>query len=289
MKEGYTMNGDIFTQIRSHYNAFTKAEKKVADYILADPRPVLYMSITDLADACGVGDTSVFRFCRDLKLKGYQDFKMAIAQSVSADEEPSQSTGAVAGEDSLAERIRKVLNINMGALKESYDLINEPLISEAAHWMIDAERIFFFGVGSSMITAMDGYNKFLRITPNVSFTLDSHLQSMAASLMGNKDLAILISYSGSTKDIVDIARIAKERGAKVICITRFVKSPLTGYSDLTLLCGANEGPYQGGSLSAKIAQLFLLDVLHMEYYRLTFDQSKVNQTLTASSVSNKLF
>ena len=283
------MNGDIFTQIRSHYNNFTRAEKKVADFVLKDPRTVLYMSITDLADACGVGDTSVFRFCRDLDLKGYQEFKMAIAQGVSADEEQPKASGAVVQEDTLAETIHNVYSTSLGAIKETNDLISEQQITQAVQWMIDADRILFFGVGASMITAMDGYNKFMRIIPKACFTIDSHLQSMAASLMNEKDLAILFSYSGSTKDTVDIARIAKSRGAKVISITRFVKSPLTAHSDLTLLCGANEGPYQSGSLSSKIAQLFLLDILYMEFYRLTHAQSKFNRSLTTDSVSDKLF
>lgn len=283
------MSSDIFTQIRAHYNSFTKAEKKVADFVLQDPKPVLYMSITDLADACGVGDTSVFRFCRDLDLKGYQEFKMAIAQSVSADEEQPRVSGAVEQADSLADMIQKVYNLSVGALKETSALITEQQIQKAVKWMIDAERIMFFGVGASMITAMDGYNKFMRITPKGCMTIDSHLQSMAAALMGEKDLAILFSYSGSTKDTVDIAKLARKRGAKVISITRFVKSPLTSHADLTLLCGANEGPYQSGSLSSKIAQLFLLDILYMEYYRQTHDQSKLNRALTTDSVSSKLF
>ena len=55
------MPSDFITKIRSSYNQLTKAEKKVADYILANPKDVLFMSITDLAEACEVGDTSVFR------------------------------------------------------------------------------------------------------------------------------------------------------------------------------------------------------------------------------------
>jgi DNA-binding MurR/RpiR family transcriptional regulator len=285
------MASDIFTRIRSLYNTFTRAEKKVADYVLADPRSVLYVSITDLADACGVGDTSVFRFCRDLKLKGYQDFKMAIARCVAADDESDRRPvdGVHSDQDLTSETIVAVFNASLGALKESCDLIDPHLIQQAALWMKNAGKIQFFGVGASMITAMDGYARFLRIIPNVGFTQDVHLQTMLASLLDEKDLAILISYSGSTKDVVNIARLAKERGARTICITRFVKSPLTNYSDLTLLCGANEGPYQGGSISVKIAQLFLLDVLYSEFYRLTYEQSRNNKATTSRSVSDKLY
>jgi DNA-binding MurR/RpiR family transcriptional regulator len=111
---------------------------------------------------------------------------------------------------------------------------------------------------------------------------------MTASLMTDRDVAVIISYSGSTKDTIEVARAVKEAGAKTICITRFVKSPLTAYSDITLLCGANEGPLQGGSLSAKIAQLYLLDVLYFEYFKRTFDISVANKEKTAKAVVEKL-
>ena len=76
------MQEDYITKIRSAYNQFTKAEKKVADYILANPRQVLFMSISDLAEACDVGDTSVFRFCKTMNVKGYQEFKMMLSLSM---------------------------------------------------------------------------------------------------------------------------------------------------------------------------------------------------------------
>ena len=74
----------------------------------------------------------------------------------------------------------------------------------------------------------------------------------------------------------------------MVSITRFEKSPLTSYSDLTLLCGANEGPLQGGSLSAKISQLYLLDILYVEYFKKTSEQSIINKETTAAAVSEKL-
>ena len=75
-------NSDLILNIQSIYNQFTKAEKKVADYIINNQKEVLYMSITDLADECRVGDTSVYRFCRSMGLQGYQEFKMKLSLSL---------------------------------------------------------------------------------------------------------------------------------------------------------------------------------------------------------------
>lgn len=73
--------------IEETYHSLTKVEKKVADYVLQNPRQVLFMSITDLADACQVGETSVYRFCRTMNLQGYQEFKMQLSLGMSEQDE----------------------------------------------------------------------------------------------------------------------------------------------------------------------------------------------------------
>lgn len=284
------MQGDFLTKIKAAYNQFTKAEKKVADYILQNPKEVLFMSITDLAEVCEVGDTSVFRFCKTMELKGYQEFKMMLSLSLSEGiQEVDQFAGNINLDDSLPELAQKVLNTNINALTETYSLLDTKQFSQAIDELHRAKRIYFFGVGASLLTALKAMNKFLRIEPKVYCIQDSHMQAMAASMMGPEDVAVLISYSGATKDTIHVADMAKRAGSKVICITRFVKSPLTSYSDITLLCGANEGPLQGGSTSAEISQLFLIDLMYSEYYRRHFDKCSKNNEKTSGSVLEKLY
>ncbi|MCI8949820.1 MAG: MurR/RpiR family transcriptional regulator [Lachnospiraceae bacterium] len=284
------MPSDFITKIRSSYNQLTKAEKKVADYILAYPKDVLFMSITDLAEACEVGDTSVFRFCKTMELKGYQEFKMMLSLSISeGQEDVDQFTGNnISLDDSFGELTKKVLNTNINALTETYSLIREDDVNQAIIMLHEARRIFFFGVGASMLTAMKAMNKFLRIENKVFGIQDSHMQAMAAATMSEEDVAVMFSYSGATKDTIHVAEVAKRAGAKIICVTRFVKSPLSAYADITLLSGANEGPLQGGSTSAEISQLFLIDLLYMEYYKRYFNQCSVNNEKTSASVTEKM-
>lgn len=283
------MQGDFLTKIRSASNQFTKAEKKVADFILQNPKKVLFMSITDVAEACEVGDTSVFRFCKTMELKGYQEFKMMLSLSLNENgDDPERYAGDITISDSFADAAQKVLNTNINALNETYSLLDEEVVEKVIDCLHEAKRIYFFGVGTSMLTAMKAMNKFLRIEPKVYCLQDSHMQAMAASMMDENDAAVLISYSGATKDTIHVAKTAREAGAKIICISRFIKSPLTAFSDYTLLCGANEGPLQGGSTSAEISQLFLIDVLYSEYYRRYFDKCSMNNEKTSAAVIEKL-
>lgn len=287
---GNRMKKDFITNIKSSYNLLTKAEKKVADFILSNPKAVLFMSISDLAEACKVGDTSVFRFCKTMDLKGYQEFKMVLSLSINEGQDGmDQFTGNnISMDDTFGELAKKVLNTNINALMETYSLIREDEMDRAINMLHEARIIYFFGVGASMLTAMKAMNKFLRIENKVFCIQDTHMQSMVASTMTSEDVAVLFSYSGATKDTIHVAQIAKKAGAKILCVTRFIKSPLSTYSDITLLSGANEGPLQGGSTSAEISQLFLVDLLYMEYYRRYFEHCSVNNEKTSSSVLEKL-
>lgn len=284
------MQGDFLVKIRAAYNQFTKAEKKVADYILQKPKEVLFMSITDLAEVCKVGDTSVFRFCKTMELKGYQEFKMMLSLSLREgdDSNMDQFAGNIGLDDSLAELAQKVLNTNVNALTETYSLLHAETFAKAIDYLYKADKIYFFGVGASLLTALKATNKFLRIEPKVYCMQDSHMQAMVASMMNADEVAVLFSYSGATKDTIHVAELAKKAGAKIICVTRFVKSPLTSYADLVLLCGANEGPLQGGSTSAEISQLFLIDLMYSEYYRRYFNICSKNNEKTSGSVLEKL-
>ncbi len=283
-------NVDLFSSISTMYNSFTKSEKRLADYILKNRDQIMFMSITELAEKSTVGESGIFRFCKNLGFKGYQEFKISVAQSLNTEE--NDNTRNIDTEillnDSLDILAGKVKQTNISALDQTYNLLDYDHLNQAVEKIIEADRIRFFGIGSSLITAMEGQNKFLRITNKAEVSIDSHFQVMTAAQMNEREVAIVISYSGQTKDSIEVAKNAKESGAFVIAITRFSKSPMTAYADITLLCGANEGPLQGGSLSAKISQLYLLDVLYFEYFKKTFDASKKNKEKTAKAVADKL-
>ena len=144
---------------------------------------VLFMSITDLAEACSVGDTSVFRFCKTMDLKGYQEFKMMLSLSLRESEEEPGMEGDISLDDSFTEVAKKVLNTNMNALTETYSLLDENSFFQAIDALHQAKRIYFFGVGASLLTALKAMNKFLRIEPKVYCVQDSHMQAMVASML----------------------------------------------------------------------------------------------------------
>lgn len=273
-------NRNILVEIQLAENQFTKAEKKIADYVLSNKERVPFMSITELADACGVAEASVNRFCRALKVRGYQEFKMLLSIAQAAPREPVQDN------DSLLEQI---LQYHIAAIRETADLLDPETVKRTADMMSTAERIVFVGVGNSMITAQEAYGMFLHITPKVEYIIDPHMQSMMASMAGPGDMLVFISYSGATKDNVHVAQLAKERGARICVITRYPKSELTKFADTVLICGSEEGPLEGGSMGGKMSQLHIIDVLFQYYYQKNPEESAKNNRLTAGANVEKFY
>jgi DNA-binding MurR/RpiR family transcriptional regulator len=104
--------------------------------------------------------------------------------------------------------------------------------------------------------------------------------------MGVDDIIILFSYSGATTSGVQILELAKQRGVKTVLVTRYNKSPAAKLADEVLLCGSNEGPFQFGSVAAKIAQLVVVDVLFQEYFNRNRESCEENIQSIASALSN---
>ncbi|WP_273123285.1 MurR/RpiR family transcriptional regulator [Metabacillus sp. HB246100] len=247
--------------IRKLYPKFSITERKIADYMLKYPNKIIHSSINQLAEDLEVADSTVFRFCKRLGYKGYQAMKIALATEVVS---PLQDIHEKVSEGDTMETIAsKVFRSNMKTLDDTLSIISEEQIQLAVEGILSAQSIQFFGSGGSSIIALDAYHKFVRTGLKVQATIDTHFQLMAASQMTEKDCAILISHSGSSKDILHILNVVKETGAKMIAITNYAKSPLSGAVHIPLYTVSEETDYRSEALSSRIAQLSIIDVLYV--------------------------
>ncbi|MBS4209978.1 MurR/RpiR family transcriptional regulator [Bacillus sp. FJAT-50079] len=279
----------LVTKISSHFNALTKAEKKVADYVLANMELTIYMTVTELAEHIGVGETTVLRFCRKIGFKGYQSFKMAITKEVATLPHDVFDESDAGELDETQYIIQKTMTNNIQALKETASLIDVQELEKAIQFILAHKRVVFYGVGVSGNTAIDARNKMMRIGVITEMFIDSHIQAMSAATLTDEDVAIGISVTGSTKDTVDALKIAKENGAKIVSITQFTRSPITKISDVVLLTGGRETALQGGSMSAKIAQLFVIDMLCNGVASRLKDKALKYKEVTANAVAEKAY
>ena len=138
-----------------------------------------------------------------------------------------------------------------------------------------------------MVLAEEAWTLFSTISPKFVFVPDSHLQINTVALMGPRDVVLFFSYSGSTLDMLDTLKAARERGGRIVLVTRFPNSPGAELADLVLQCGANESPLQSGSVAARIAQMYLLDVLFSELCRRNMDSCRESRSRIADALADK--
>lgn len=283
---------NIFTNISNGYYHFTMAEKKVAEYVLGHKTDVQYMSISELAEECSVAEATISRFCRRLRMKGYNAFKLAIAKAVAEEQGGAGLLGGhrseeIAPDDSIVELGRK-LAVGYGtAISQSMTLLRPDRIKRAVDLMCSAERVYFMGQGGSMHMSMVAAHQFSTVSPRFFAVQDSHVQASTVALLSPGDVVLFFSYSGSTKELMENMHLAKSRGVKVILLTRFSKSPGAAQADVVLQCGSNEGPLQLGSMPAKMAQLFVVDVLFHEYIRRDPAAARRSQELIADALAER--
>lgn len=253
----------ILNLISEQYSNMTRSSKKLSNYILNNKSSVQYMSITSLAKACNVSEATITRFCKNLNLEGYNELKLALAKAdnTSVMGDPSNDGQSVNDSDDSINICKKLYKIDQNALSESLDLVNPDSIAQAVSAMSKANRIYCFGQGGSNIMAMEAWARFSTISSHFIHISDSHMQAMAAALCEPSDVILFFSYSGSTRDMLDVLRPAKKNGATIILITHFSNSLAASLSDTVLLCGSNESPLQSGSIAAKIGQMFIIDYL----------------------------
>ncbi|SCZ01910.1 transcriptional regulator, RpiR family [Alkaliphilus peptidifermentans DSM 18978] len=261
MEAGEIMGGCL-VKIKQGLETFKPSEKKIAQYILNNTEELKHLSITELAGKCGSSEASIVRFCKSLELKGYQELKLAVSLESSHKASKKKVLFEQIGiEDSTKDIISKVSSGNLQAIQDTMNVLAPDELDRAIESIDKARSISIFGAGASSIVALDAQYKFMRINIPTNMYFDSHIQMTSAVHLTKEDVAIGISYSGRTKEVVDALRIAKEKGATTICITQFGDSPILSAADIKLLTASSENNFRSGAMASRIAQLTVIDSL----------------------------
>ena len=255
-------NLNILERIHAFYYQLTASERKVADFVLANHDRVQFMSITQLAEECGTADATISRFCRNMDLKGFNAFKLELALYSAGSQQKKRKTPT---KDTTMGRCLEVGRMANDAVYQTMELLEPDQVTRAVSLIEQADRVICIGSGGSMLLAKEFAHLFNTVAPKFMAISDAHMQMSAVATGREKDLLVLFSYSGATTSGVEIMNLAKSRSLSTMLVTRYPKSPAAESADVVLRCGSNEGPFQFGSVPAKIAQLIVMDVLFQEY------------------------
>lgn len=249
---------NILEKISQYKGAFSKSERKVAEVILANPQQAIHSSIATLAKLSDVSEPTVNRFCRRLDTKGFPDFKLHLAQSL-ANGTPYVNRH-VEEDDGPEEYTNKIFESTMAALEVAKQSVDAQSINRVVDLLTQAKKISFFGLGASSSVAHDAVNKFFRFNVPVVYFEDILMQRMSCMNSTEGDVVVLISYTGRTKSLVEIAHIAKKNDATVVGITTH-GSPLAAECNFVLGLEVPEDTDMYMPMASRIAQLTMVDIL----------------------------
>jgi RpiR family carbohydrate utilization transcriptional regulator len=245
-------------KIQNHLERLSISERKVAEVILASPQTAIHSSIATLARMADVSEPTVNRFCRRLDTKGFPDFKLHLAQSL-ANGTPYVNRN-VEEDDSVDSYTSKIFESVMASLDTVKANLDIAAINRAVDLLTQAKKISFFGLGASAAVAHDAMNKFFRFNIPVVYFDDIVMQRMSCMNSGEGDVVVLISHTGRTKNLVEMAHLARENDATVLAITSR-DTPLAQAATLALLLDVPEDTDVYMPMVSRIAQLTLIDVL----------------------------
>ncbi|WP_420992591.1 MurR/RpiR family transcriptional regulator [Cupriavidus sp. 30B13] len=245
-------------RILAVYDTLRPSERRLADYVARHGASVIRLSMPELAERAGVSQPTIARFCAALGYDGFREFKLQFAQNVGGGTPFVHQD--VKAEDRPADIAGKVFDRTIATLMTVRNALSADQIEHGIRLLAAAHRIEFYGCGNSGIVALDIQHKFFRLGIPTTAYSDSHVFSMSAALLGPGDVAVLVSNSGRTWDMLAAATLARASGASVLALTHS-GSPLAKLADVCVFSDVEEDSEVYTPMTSRICHLVLGDVL----------------------------
>ena len=282
--------GGTLIKLKEFQESFTKNEKRISNFLLENTDAIKVLNTYDLAIKCDVSQASVVRFAKKLGFKGFPEFKIALAGDLAMrnnEKDINIIYDEIQFEDNTEVLAKKVVYENIKSVEDTYKILNFEEIEKAAEAIEKANRIFILGAGFSGIIARDFQYKLWELGKNVIFETDQHIQLTNASTAGEGDVVFVISYSGQTLDIYQSILEFKDRGVKVITLTKFATNPIKDIGDISLSTIVEKSNLRSTSLSSRMAQLTVIDILYIKLIQM--DRDTANRLIGDAVESVKKF
>ena len=250
---------NLLETISRHLPVLKRSQSKVAQFVLANPNEVTGMRLSDIAARTEVSEPSVIRFCVSVGCSGYQELKIELAKSLAYARSTSHS--AISETDGPSDVIAKVFDFNLSSLNWVRSNLNEDQILRAVDILAKANQIQFFGFGASGISAMDAQQKFPLFGRPCGAVVDGHQMVITGAMLRAGDVIVAISNTGTTREVLQACKVAQERGAQVIGLTRSLESPLAQRCDVPIVIETLENTDLYTPTISRIAVMVVIDIL----------------------------
>ncbi|WP_026399865.1 MurR/RpiR family transcriptional regulator [Acholeplasma equifetale] len=263
----------VMLNMLKNKESLSTAERVVLDYLIENKTILKDFSVEKIAEAAYTSPASVVRMCKKLGYNGFKDFKIDFILANSKVELPENQEYQDIILIKDPQGGRKAIENNIKALEETIKLYDEAEYTKAASLIMNARRILIFGKGSSHLVCKDLEMKLRRINKFCIAQSESHDQLIDASFLTPKDVVILISNSGKTKEIISAALLAKENKIPIISVVSVGSSILADLSDVILYTSALEGEFRSAAMTSRISQMSVIDALFAKCAYFDIDRS----------------
>lgn len=244
-------------RLRQHFSRLSATQQRVAEFVLQHPNEALAMSIHDIAARCGVSSSTVVRLAKDIGFAGFKEMKVQLAMEV----------GSLLVSQDLTDQQHDLGNATalfentVRGLEETLAGIDQEAVDAAVEAIAGANKIDVYGASTSFLVGLDLIEKLKRLGLYASGHSNAYMQAISAMSLGPNDVALAMTYSGETADVIDALAVAREQGATTIALTNFADSTVVQWSDIVVSTSVSRNLLPDGSMSGRIAQLFLVDLI----------------------------
>ncbi|EDA3031619.1 MurR/RpiR family transcriptional regulator [Salmonella enterica subsp. enterica serovar Oranienburg] len=252
-------------RIRQRYPDLAQSDRKLADYLLAQPDTARHLSSQQLAAEAGVSQSSVVKFAQKLGFKGFPALKLAISEALASNPNPHSVPvhNQIRGDDPMRLVGEKLIKENVAAMHATLDVNSEEKLLESVTMLRHARRIVTTGIGASGLVAQNFAWKLLKIGINAVVERDMHALLATVQALAPEDLLLAISYSGERRELNLAADETLRAGAKTLAITGFSPNALQQRATRCLYTIAEEQATRSAAISSTHAQMMLTDLLFM--------------------------
>ncbi|MBS5951021.1 MAG: MurR/RpiR family transcriptional regulator, partial [Clostridium sp.] len=277
---------NVFQYIKQNFDSFTESEKLIAEYLLNNKKSIIGMSAKDIGDTTNTSAPTVVRFSKKIGFESLNEMKLQLSVNLQSDDDSEDfeylhsnlsTTNIIRG---VKSSIDSIMNQTLGVLKEEE-------LEKAIEALNEAKNIYIYSVGVSSLVGMDFYYKLSRINKRCIAHNDTHLQLTSSALMEKGDVAVAISYSGETKEVLKCVENARKEGVKVISITKAsIDNTLANSSDIVLRVPFVEKSLREGAMSSRISQLAIIDMLFLGMARTNLKEVEDKLRVTRKAVED---
>jgi DNA-binding MurR/RpiR family transcriptional regulator len=280
-------SGGLLGRLRIEAPSMPEALAKIVEVILSDPEAAAHTSIVDLAERSGTSTATVTRLSRTLGFPGYANLRVAIATETGRAEQARWETdisGDIGPDDPLDRALGVIAAADTRAIQATAGGLDLDAVKRVADAIAAAGRVELFGLGSSGTAAREMAFRLERIRIPVWFRPDTHTALTNAALVGPRDVAIGLSHSGRTREVIEVLSEASDHGALTVAVTSFGRSPVAEVADVVLITSVHETTFRLAALSALHSQLVVLDLIYVAVAQRTYERTADALEITVRAV-----